>query len=308
MSASVSTSAPPRVSVLMPTYNARGYIEAAVRSILNQTFTNFEYLILDDGSADGTARILDRLAREDARIRLTRRQNKGLTVSLNECVAQARGTYLARMDSDDVAAPERFAKQVAFLDAHADCVVVGSRIELIDPFDVSLDLPRHKLEHAEIDADLLAGLGWAIVHPAAMLRADAVRRVGVYRPEFNGSEDLDLFLRLAEVGRLANLPDVLLKYRQHLGSVNRTKFQKQIVLTNQVIAEARQRRKLPPAAPYTGQERQTLAPTPQHLLWGWRALKLGHARAARRHARAALRHTPWSVEALKLLACGVRGR
>src|SRR5512135_1833139 len=124
---------PPLISVCMPVYNAERYIARAVESILGQTFGDFEFLILDDGSTDGSLEILRRYANHDPRIRLTSRPNKGLPPSLNELVDQARGEFIARMDADDVALPERFARQVEYLRAHPDCVLVGSRVQLVDP-------------------------------------------------------------------------------------------------------------------------------------------------------------------------------
>ena len=141
------------------------------------------------------------------------RPNTGYTKALNEALGLARAPYLARMDADDVSMPDRFEKQVAYLKSDPDCVLVGSRILTIDPFGSPLYEPNHKLSHEEIELQLLSGVGWAIVHPAAMMMRDQVMALGGYRVQMEPSEDLDLFLRLAERGRIANLPDVLLHYR-----------------------------------------------------------------------------------------------
>src|SRR4029077_6441580 len=111
-----------------------------------------------------------------------------------------------------------------------------------DPYGCVLFRSEHKLTHEEIEAQLLTGVGWAIVHPTAMMRREAVRRVGGYRPEFQWVEDLDLFLRLAEIGKLANLPDELLLYRQHTTSVNRTRSAEQAKLADACVRDAYRRR------------------------------------------------------------------
>jgi glycosyltransferase involved in cell wall biosynthesis len=197
----------------MPVYNAQAYVRQATESILNQTFGDFEFIIINDGSTDDSRKILEELARRDARIRLVSRPNTGYTKALNEALGMARAPYLARMDADDISLPDRFEKQLEYLRAHPECVLVGSRILTIDPFGSPLYEPRHKLVHEAIEAELLAGVGWAIVHPASMMVREVVDALGGYRPEMEPSEDLDLFLRLAEKGKIANLPEVLLHYR-----------------------------------------------------------------------------------------------
>ena len=196
----------PAVSVVMPVYNAQRYLAEAVDSILAQTWRDFEFVIVDDGSTDRSPKLLERYAVRDSRIKLIRRPNTGIVGALNDGLAAASGELVARMDADDVALPERFEKQVAYLAEHPEVVALGSRVTGVDPYGCVLFHSEHKLAHEEIDAGLLRGVGWAIVHPAAMLRREAVAKVGGYRKEFQWVEDLDLFLRLGEAGRLANLP------------------------------------------------------------------------------------------------------
>src|SRR4051794_24772902 len=113
---------PPPISVLLAVYNGGRYLRAAVDSILTQTFTDFEFIIIDDGSTDGSLATLREFAQRDPRINLVSRPNKGLTVTLNEGIALARGEFLARMDADDIALPQRFEKQIAYLRDHPECV------------------------------------------------------------------------------------------------------------------------------------------------------------------------------------------
>ena len=298
---------PPTVSVCMPVYNAGPYVRAAAESVLAQTFADFEFVIVDDGSTDDGHAILGELARRDARIRLISRPNTGYTVALNEALSVARGQYVARMDADDVSMPDRFAKQVDYLRTHPDAVLVGSRVLLIDPFGVPLYVPDHRTTHEEIDRELMAGIGWAVVHPSAMMVGAAVTDLGGYRTEFEPTEDLDLFLRLAERGRIANLPDVLLHYRQHVRSVNHTRAKAQDVTAGNSVRAAHDRRGVPLPPGWTPRVREVLPPHQEVDMWAWAALKAGHRTAARRHAMTLLRLAPLSPASWRLLYCAARG-
>ena len=124
----------PAISVLLPVYNAERYLGLAVESVLNQTFDDFELLAFDDGSSYQSLSILREFAAKDSRVRVSSRENRGpLVVALNEMIAIARGPYLARMDADDICRSQRFEKQVAYLEAHPECVMVGSKCLAIDP-------------------------------------------------------------------------------------------------------------------------------------------------------------------------------
>ena len=193
------------ISVVMSVYNGAEFLAEAVESILEQTFTNFEFIIINDGSSDRSAEILADFVKKDGRIRLINQDNTGLTKSLNTGLNYAQGQYIARMDADDIALPDRFAQQADYLDAHPECVAVGSKVLFVDPFGLPLWKSKHELPHGEIDAQLLTGNGSAISHPAVMIRSDALKAVGGYREHLDTAQDLDLFLRLAEYGQVANL-------------------------------------------------------------------------------------------------------
>lgn len=298
----------PAVSVLMPVYNTEAYLAPAIDSILNQTFGDFEFIILDDGSTDRSPEIVREFAARDSRIRFVPAAHQGYVALLRQGLALCRGEFIARMDSDDISMPQRFERQIEFLRAHLDVVVVGSRIVLIDPYGSRFEKPQHYLEHDQIEAELLAGVGWAIVHPAAMMRRDAVNKLGGYRQDLCVSEDLDLFLRLAEIGKLANLPEVLLQYRQHLTSVNFTRYKEQKAVKRQIVAEAYRRRGMTMPAEWRFQERRLLPHPEQHRRWGWAALQNGNIHVARKHAWAAMRGAPLQIESWRLTACALRGR
>ncbi len=298
-----ATAGSPTVSVLMATYNFRPYLQESVGSILNQTFRDLEFVLIDDGSTDGSDVLLREIAAKDARLRLIVRPNKGLTKSLNEGLALCRGEYIARMDADDVSLPQRLEKQVAYLRDHPECVLLGSRVLRIDPFGSPLNESDNKLTHEEIDKQLLGeGLGFAITHPVATFRRDAALKIGGYREQFTASQDLDMWLRLAEVGRIANLPDVLLKYRSHLKSVRFTKLQEQKRVKTAILSDAYTRRglPLPEAFPEVTWKPPTAAE--QMRQWARAALRAKNRSIAWKHAVSALRQEPLSTASWKMLA------
>jgi glycosyltransferase involved in cell wall biosynthesis len=303
----VASPAAPRVSVLMPVFNAHAYVGDAARSILAQTFVDFELIVIDDGSTDGSLPILQRISRGDDRVRLTSRSNEGLVVTLNEMIASARGEYFARMDADDISFPERFARQVDFLDAHPEVAATGSRALFIDAEGLPLMEVMNHHSHEEIERALMTPeLG--IIHPSVMMRADACRAIGGYQAEYPHAEDLDFFLRLGEVGRLANMPEVLLQYRTHSSSVSAVYMQAQWRSAREAVEAALMRRgERPDSVAIAGPPGSRIeTPSELHRKWSWWALGSGHLRTARKHARLALFADPLSLSNHKLAACVIR--
>jgi glycosyltransferase involved in cell wall biosynthesis len=298
----------PGVSVILACYNTERYIASAVRSVLAQTFRDLELILIDDGSTDRSSKICKQLAAEDSRIRLISRPNKGLTKTLNEGLSLATAPFMARMDADDLSLPTRFEKQVVYLNDHPECVCVGSRVTLIDPYDSPISVTDHKLDHEGIDADLLQGIGWAIVHPAAMMRTDAVKRAGGYREQFKTSQDLDLWLRLAEIGNLANLKEPLVQYRQHFESVAFNKAEEQWQCKAQIIGDAYDRRGMTRPTEWAFNKRVPLPMVEQLKRWAWAALKAGNAKVARKHAIQVMKKQPMSVDSWRVMYCALRGR
>jgi glycosyltransferase involved in cell wall biosynthesis len=299
----------PAISVCMPVYNAKEHLAEAVDSILNQTRGDFEFLIIDDGSTDGSAEVLKRYASSDPRIRLFSQPNKGLVTTLNKLIDQARGEFLARMDADDIALPERFERQVDYLRAHPDYVLVGSRVLLIDPEgDPLCDWCTLEDQNAIDSGFLQCERGTLISHPAVMMRRDAVLAIGKYRP-FEVIEDVDLFLRLSEYGRITNLPDVLLKYRMHNGNISKTTSYHKIIdrVYGEIARDARRRRNLAelPTLPESPHIETSL--TDEREKWAWWALTAGHVGTARKHARWVVSQAPISLRSWKLMYCALRG-
>lgn len=208
-----SLSRVPQISVAMSVCNDARYLGAAIESILAQSFTDFEFLIVDDGSTDGSSAIIADHAARDRRIRAIHQENRGLIASLNRLLAEAQAPLFARMDGDDIAMPERFARQVAFLAAHPACGVLGGQAENIDaggrslgpswPRPTGADAVRAALQHYS-----------PLIHPAVMARTAVLRALGGYRPAYLYCEDYDLWLRAAELTRLDNLPEPLVRYRR----------------------------------------------------------------------------------------------
>ena len=289
----------------MSVYNAGAFLRPAMDSILGQSVRDVEFVIVDDGSTDESPRVLREYAGRDPRIRLTVRGNKGLTVTLNEGLEQARGEFVARMDCDDVSLPGRFEKQLAFLRAHPEVVCAGGHFELIDEKGRLLTRLRPPADDGTIQALLLRG-HTAICHPAAMMRRDAVARVGGYDPHFRTTQDLDLWLRLGEVGRLANVPDVVLQFRQHDGSVSETRREEQRRYGRDAVERAWKRRGIAggvyeAAEPWRpGRDRRS-----RHrfaLRYGWWGFNSGARGTALAYGMRAVRVAPWDLAGWKLLA------
>jgi glycosyltransferase involved in cell wall biosynthesis len=231
-----------RVSVLMPVFNGGKYLAAAVESILGQTHAEFEFLVLDDGSTDSTLQILKRYAARDKRLQIVSRENRGLVASLNELLGLAKGPLIARMDADDISLPQRFSRQVRFLQEHSEVVCLGGNCEAIDESGRVLAPLRYETTNDAIQAILLTGRTH-ICHPTAMMRRESLASVGGYDGNYLLAEDLDLWLRLGEVGQLANLggPSIL-KYRFHGHSLSEQAGARQSNIARAACERAWQRR------------------------------------------------------------------
>lgn len=202
----------PVVSVVMPVFNARRHLEGAVRSMLSQTFELLELIAVDDGSNDGSGAILEELAAGDRRMRVIARPREGITPALNVGIATARGAFIARMDSDDIARPDRLARQVSFLRARPQIAAVGSDYDIIDDEGRVLKTIALPTDPDEIARTLKRTN--CVAHPTALIRTAALDGGATYRRAYRLAEDYDLWLRLAEHHGLANLPVVTVGYRR----------------------------------------------------------------------------------------------
>ena len=206
----------PTISVVLPVYNGARFLRSSIESILQQTFSDFEFFIIDDGSTDESRVIIQ--SYKDTRIQpFENHQNIGITESLNKGISAARGKYIARMDADDVSLFNRFEKQVGFLERHPEVAMVGANCTLIDGRGNTLGQENYFSSAAEIMKQIFVHNPFA--HSAVMMRADAIKECGMYDRRYLHNEDYDLWLRIASRHSVANLEEVLLLRRVHESSV-----------------------------------------------------------------------------------------
>lgn len=210
------------ISVLMPVYNGAAYLEAAIWSILRQTYSNLELIVIDDGSSDNSAEIAEACARHDARVVVRSQANGGVARALNQGLAMARGSYIARMDSDDISHPTRLEKQLDFLTANPAVGVLGTSIYTIDTAGARTSTG---LLYTVSEPGILRWHTFfrnPFCHPTVMMPAALLESVGGYAEQRLG-QDYDLWTRLWERTQFANLTEPLLAYRIHAKSVTATK-------------------------------------------------------------------------------------
>ena len=208
----------PRISVVMAVYNDRRFVEAAIRSVLDQTVVDFEFIIVDDGGSDGTLDLVARLAATDRRIRVVEQVHAGLTKALNRGLRLAEGAYVARLDADDVAAPERLEKQISYLEAHTDIAACGTLGWLIDESGKRIGEKNLAISSDEIYRRLL----WnnQCIHSSLCFRRDLLEKIGGYDETFERSQDYELILRLAAKYPIGNLSERLISWRVSAASLS----------------------------------------------------------------------------------------
>lgn len=210
----------PQISVIMPVYNVEKYISIAVQSILNQTFDNFELIIIDDASTDKTYDIINCF--QDKRIiKLQNQINKGVSATLNEGLKIAHGEYVARMDGDDVSKPERFEKQLCFMKANSDLLISGTHMEVISNIGEFIRLQKKQISNEEIRIGLFFGYT-SLAHPSIIVRKNLLDSFCLrYDSAFHYAEDYDLYCRSTQYAPMDNLAESLIQYRLHDESVSR---------------------------------------------------------------------------------------
>lgn len=211
----------PRISVLLPVYNGASFLAASIDSVLSQSFEDFELLILNDGSIDDSAAIAKRYS--DRRIRYFEHSNMGLPATLNEGARVARGEFLFRQDQDDLSYPDRFARQVAYLDEHPDVAVLGTwaRIFVDGDSAAAYRYHRHPTSHAAVAFSAI--FDSAFVHSSVAIRRSAFEALGGYScdPLRQPPEDFELWSRMCRCYKAANLAEVLVDYREVASSMSR---------------------------------------------------------------------------------------
>ncbi len=276
----------PAISVAMSVYNSAQFLVPAIESILAQTFTDFEFLILNDGSSDESAAIVDAYAAKDSRIRPIHRENKGLIISLNQLLNEARAPLIARMDGDDIAKPERFARQIDFMTANPDYGVLGTWTEDMDEAGNSFYLTG--ADHPTTDEEFQAVVAdrSALCHPSVMMHRDLALSVGGYHAAFRHCEDYDLWLRLASRTKICSLPERLIRYRHSPGQVSTKHIVEQQVGVAVARLALRERRE---GRPDPTENLNSLPPIEElDALFG----RAGAAKEARAMVAAALLYSP----------------
>lgn len=201
----------PLVSVVMPVYNGQDFLREAIDSILNQSYSNFEFIILNDGSKDESDDIIKSYS--DSRINYHLHQNVGLGATLNIGLTLCKGKYIARQDQDDVSYVDRFKKQVDYLEQNSNVFLLGTRAKIIGEDIVEMRFHNHAIHPSDLKFDLM--FDNPFVHSSVMFRKAAIDKVGYYQSDRKLYEDFNLWSRFAEHGDVANLKEVLVDYRHH---------------------------------------------------------------------------------------------
>jgi glycosyltransferase involved in cell wall biosynthesis len=200
----------------MPVYNGERYLAEAVKSILDQTEGDLELVIIDDGSADGSAKIVKSFS--DPRVRLICTPHEGLVAALNRGITTARGKYIARMDADDISFPERFKVQSELLETNPDIGICGSWAEIIDKNDKKLGEATYPPIN-DVEIRRYGKFHNPFIHSSVMIRADFIKQTGGYRAFFRHVEDYELWTRILKRSRGANIPKMLIRYRRHSAQI-----------------------------------------------------------------------------------------
>jgi GT2 family glycosyltransferase len=241
-----TSAASPAVSVVMAVYNGERFLHEAVESILRQTFADFELIVVDDGSTDGTARILAAIVSADPRVRVHRQSNQGPAAARNRGIDLARAPFIAFIDADDVALPARLEYQTKFLIEHQTVALVGGAVTYVD--ERGRGFADHQLPLSDAEIRKTLATANPFMHSAVMMRKGDFDRVGGYRPIFRLAEDLDLWLRISDRYELANVPEIIVRYRMHAkqGTARNLETQTLEAVAARISARARKASRLDP--------------------------------------------------------------
>ena len=224
----------PIVSVVMSVYNTESFLPYAIESILRQSFREFEFIIINDGSTDNSGKILDEYAKMDVRIKVIHQENTGISNALNRAIQNSRGIFLARQDPDDISLPNRLSRQVSYLKNHTNVHVVGSNNFIINRKNRVVACYFRPLSCSDISS-IISSYN-PICHGSVMMRKDAIIDVGLYDSRFDKAEDLELWLRMLLKGKkIVNLPDFLYCWRIHGTSVAGSALEQQKTLVEYIL-------------------------------------------------------------------------
>lgn len=226
------------VTIVLPAHREGGLLNQALFSAAHQSFRNWQLRLFLDNADQETTQIAKRWAAKDSRIRVSEVHFGSCGRTLAEATAGIRSEFIVRMDADDVSHSERIQTQIAFMKENSDVVVAGSNVRLIDSAGQPFGFSRQVVAHALILNEFLLGRGSGIYQPSAIIRTEAFHAAGGYSVEYHRGEDLDLFLRLSEIGQLANSPEVLVDFRRHSGSTTFGEPEVEAVLRRQKTIES----------------------------------------------------------------------
>lgn len=227
----------PKISLIIGVYNGAEKLRESLDSVLSQSFTDFEVVVVNDASTDETSFVLNEYATRDTRIKIvTNEKNLGLTKSLNRGIGVSSGEYIARMDNGDISYPTRFEKQVAFLDEHKEYSMVGSFANLTDDASVVIGQLRYPTKHDDIVRKLIRHN--LFVHSSVMVRRSALEEVGFYNEAWKYAQDYELFFRMVQRGKVANIAEPLVSYRISEQSITKSKNKKQVMFAIRARWEA----------------------------------------------------------------------
>ncbi len=231
----------PRISVVMVTRNVERFLAESIESILSQTFTDFEFIIVDFGSTDRTVPIISSYVAKDSRVKLHEISSCGLAEARNAGCSLALGQYIAIMDADDISIPERLMLEIAYMEAHSEVGLLGGITECIDAAGAPLAIRSHDFPFEDDEIRTALTERCPFCQPTVLIRKDAFVLSGGYRPLFTQAEDYDLWLRISERFQCANLKEPVLKYRIHPNQVSMRRRSEQTlcVLAAQAAAAAR---------------------------------------------------------------------
>lgn len=211
----------PLISVLMTVYNTETYLREAIDSILRQDFTNFEFIIINDGSTDNSQEIIDEYAQRDKRIITVHQKNSGLVYSLNKGIGLAKGTYIARMDADDVCMDNRLSAQAAFMEAHPEVILLGGGFEIMDEDGWYMGTVHAPTTDEDIRRTMM--LRNPFGHASVIFRKEAAIKAGLYSADCGPTEDYEFWIRMRHFGKLAALPAPLYRYRINSAGISASK-------------------------------------------------------------------------------------
>jgi len=214
----------------MPVYNAEVYLQEAIESILNQTFKDFEFIIIDGYSTDNSYEIIKKYAKIDGRIVAIRTdENLKLIETLNMAIRIAKGKYIARMDADDISLSNRLQKQFDYMENNSEIGISGGTMQIIDTKGKVIGKRKYHLNDEHIRKNIF--LYSPFSHPLIIIRKEILDKTGCYDPEYSHAEDYELYFRIGKYAKFGNLEDILLKYRVHKKSVTISKIQKMEAMT-----------------------------------------------------------------------------